>query len=129
MFLHYLSEQQQSALLHYCYEMMRADNVVDASETERLNVIRAQAHAGVEARDVPIEELGALFEDRLSRMALLLEVIGMGYVDEKISLSESSLVTDIANALDFGEEDVANAVSWVKRQMLLAEEAHELMRG
>ena len=129
MFLHYLSEQQQAALLHYCYEMMRADSVVEASETERLNALRSQAHAGVKARDVPIAELGALFEDRLSRIALLLELVGMGYVDEEFILSESRLITDIAKTLHIGEDDVANVMSWVKRQMLLVEEAHELMRG
>ena len=129
MFVQYLSERQQSALLHYAFEVMRADSAVEAEERVHLDTLRTQAQPGVEAEDIPISELASLFEDRLSRIALLLELVGMGYADDEFSVRESKLIRDIAAALNIGPQDVANIESWVKRQMLLVEEAHELMEG
>lgn len=129
MFVQYLSEPQQSALLHYAYEVMRADSSVDAREQNRLDVLRAQTEPGVQAEDVAIEDLPELFDDRLSRFALLFEVIGMGYADEEFDPQESELINSIAKALAIGEDEVLQIVSWVRRQLLLVKEAHRLMEG
>lgn len=129
MFVQYLSERQQAALLHYSYEMIRADNVVEAEERVHLDVLRSQARPGVEAEDVPIGELADLFEDRLSRIALLLELVGMGFVDELFTHGESALIGRIAAALDIGRDDLESIESWVKSQLELVEEARDLMEG
>ncbi len=129
MFVQYLSERQQSALLHYAYEVMRADNIASSEERVHLETLRSQARPGIEAEDIPIANLASLFEDRLSRIVLLLELVGMGYADNEFSGRESKLIRDIATALDISVEDMTNIDSWVKRQLLLVEEAHELMEG
>ena len=129
MFVEYLSERQQAALLHYSYEMMRADNIVEAEERVHLDVLRSQARPGVEAEDVPMDELPDLFEDRLSRIALLLELVGMGFVDEKFTAAESALIGDLAVALKIGDGDLKSIESWVRRQLELFEEARALMEG
>ena len=129
MFVQYLNERQQGVLLHYAYEMMRADSSVDAREMNRLEVLRDQAQPGVQAEDVAIEELPELFDDRISRIALLFEVIGMGYADEEFDPQESGLINTMAKALAIDEDEVLNIVSWVKRQLLLVKEAHRLMEG
>ena len=130
MFVQYLSERQQGVLLHYAHEMMRADSMVDARELSRLDVLRAQSRPGVEEEDMPIEKLSELFDDRLSRIVLLLELTGMGYVDEKFGPRESELVSKLADALGFNEEGVMDDInSWVQRQLLLVKEAHLIMEG
>lgn len=130
MFVQYLSERQQGVLLHYAHEMMRADSMVDARELSRLDVLRAQSRPGVEEEDMPIEKLSELFDDRLSRIVLLLELTGMGYVDEKFGPRESELVSKLADALAIDEEGVMDDIkAWVQRQFLLVKEAHQLMEG
>lgn len=130
MFVQYLSERQQGVLLHYAHEMMRADSMVDARELSRLDVLRAQSRPGVEEEDMPIEKLPELFDDRLSRIVLLLELTGMGYVDEKFGPRESELVSKLADALAIDEEGVMDDIkAWVQRQFLLVKEAHQLMEG
>ena len=130
MFVQYLSERQQGVMLHYAHEMMRADNVVDARELSRLDVLRDQARPGVEEEDVPIEQLPELFDDRLSRIVLLLELTGMGYSDEKFSPRESELIHKLAEVFAFDEDDIVDdIIAWVKRQLLLVKEAHQLMEG
>lgn len=129
MFVQYLSERQQAALLHYSVEVMRADNIVDAEEDAHLDVLRSQVRPGVEAEEVPISELLDLFEDRPSRIALLLELVGMGLVDEEFTVGESALVGRIAAAFEIGDDDLASVQSWVRRQLELVEEARDLMEG
>ena len=130
MFVQYLNERQQGALLHYAHEMMRADGSVDGDELVHLDMLRDQAQPGVEAEDVPMEELSSLFDDRLSRVAFLLEVVGMGYANQDFDPAESQLVNDLANALAVGDDEILEDIkSWVKRQLLLVKEAHQLMEG
>ncbi len=57
MFVQYLNERQQAALLHYSSEIMHADNVVEADEKAYLDVLRSQSQPGVEAEEVPVDEL------------------------------------------------------------------------
>ena len=129
MFVQYLSDRQQAALLHYAYEMMRADKTIEAEESVHLEVLRSQVRQGIAAEDVPVEELADVFEDRLTRMALLFELVGMGFVDDKFSTGESELITKLATALEIGDNDLASIASWVKRQLVLAEEARSLIEG
>lgn len=129
MFVQYLNESQQGALLHYAYEVVRIDGSVDADELNRLDVLRAQAQPGVQATDVAIADLSDLFDDRMSRMVLLFEVIGMGYADEQFDPQESELINALAKALAIEGDEVLEIISWVKRQLLLVKEAHRLMEG
>lgn len=130
MFVQYLNERQQGALLHYAHEMMRVDGTVGGDELALLGLLRDQTEPGVEAEDVPIGQLARLFDDRLTRVAFLLEVVGMGYAQEGLGPTETQLARDLANALGLGNDDTLEDVkSWVKRQLLLVREAKQLMEG
>lgn len=129
MFVELLSERQQSVLLHYAHEMMLADKRIEAKERLLVESLRAQALPGVEAEDVPVAQLGEVFEDRLTSMALLLELVGVGYADDSFSLSESALISDVAGALRIGQDDLDKVESWVGRQFSLVSEAFKLMEG
>ena len=129
MFVQYLNESQQGALLHYASAVMRVDGSVDAGEENRLDVLRAQVQPGVDATEVAIADLPGLFDDRMSRLVLLFEVIGMGYADERFDPRESEFINTIAKALAIEEDELLEVTSWVKRQLLLVKEAHQLMEG
>lgn len=127
MFVQYLNERQQGALLHYADRIMRVDGVIDAKEMVHIETLRDQA-PGVKAEDLTIEELPRVFEDRSSRIAFLLELVAMGYVNEAFDPSESELVGRVAAAFSLGS-DMDDVESWVRRQLLLTREARELMEG
>ena len=129
MFVQYLSERQQSALLHYAQQMARADGSVADDEQEQLDVLREQVQLGVEAVDVPLDELAALFDDRMSRVAFLLEVVGMGYANDEFDPAESQLANDLVKALGVGDDVLDDIKSWVVRQLSLLREAQRLMGG
>lgn len=130
MFVQYLNERQQGALLHYAHEMMRVDGAVAGEELALLDLLRDQAQPGVEAEDVPLKDLAGLFDDRLTRVAFLLEVVGMGYAHQDFDPAESELARNLTEALALDDDDILGDVkSWVKRQILLVREARDLMEG
>ena len=129
MFVQYLNERQQGALLHYAHEMMRVDGTVGGEELALLDLLRDQAQPGVEAEDVPLKDLAGLFDDRLTRVAFLLEVIGMGYANQDFEPTEDNLARDLTEALALDDDILSDVKSWVKRQLLLVREAKDLMEG
>ena len=127
MFVQYLNERQQGVLLHYVDEIMRVDNAVDADELVHIDVIRKQVEPGVKAEDVPVEKLSEIFEDRTSRTAFLLELVGMGYVNEDFDPRQSKLVADIAEVFGVDDDALSDIKSWVQELFSLVKIAHRMM--
>ena len=128
MFVQYLNERQQGVLLHYADRVMRVDGVLDAEEMVHIDMLREQAVPGTKAEDLPVAELPQVFEDRSSRIAFLLELVGMGYANEAFDPRQSALVGAVAAAFSL-DSDMDDVESWVRRQLLLTREARELMEG
>ena len=128
MFVQYLNERQQGVLLHYADRIMRIDGVIDAKEMVHIDMLREQAVPGAKAEDLAVEELAQVFEDRSSRIAFLLDLVGMGYANEAFDPRESELVGRVAAAFAL-ESDMDDVESWVRRQLLLIREASDLMEG
>ena len=128
MFVQYLNERQQGVLLHYADRVMRVDGVIDAEEMVHIDMLREQAAPGTKAEDLPVAELSQVFEDRPSRIAFLLELVGMGYANEAFDPKQSELVGAVAAAFSL-DTDMDDVESWVRRQLLLTREARELMEG
>ena len=128
MFVQYLNERQQGILLHYADRIMRVDGVIDAKEMVHIDALREQAAPGAKAEDLPAAELSQVFEDRSSRIAFLLELVGMGYANEAFDPKQSELVGKVAAAFSL-DTDMDDVESWVRRQLLLTREARELMEG
>lgn len=130
MFVQNLNERQQGVLLHYADEVMRVDRKIDAAELMAMDMLRNQTESGVKAEDVAIEALPELFEDRLSRVSFLLELVGMGYANEDFHPEQSELITQIALVFGFHENGTREAVEqWVKDEIALMRSARQLMEG
>ena len=126
MFVEYLNKKQQAVLLHYAHKVMMVDGTEEAEESALMDVLRRQVVPGVTAEGVAIDELPNLFVDRRSRIAFILETIGMAYADEEFKLDESELLHKLARALMIDDE-METFKSWIGRQLLLITEAHLLM--
>ncbi len=128
MFVQNLTERQQGVLLHYADEVMRVDSRIDADELLGMDALRSQTEEGVKAEDVPIEQLPGLFEDRLSRVSFMLELVGMGYANEDFDPRQSELIERIAEAFSFHDDGTINAIeTWVKDELALVKKAQQLM--
>ena len=130
MFVQNLNERQQGVLLHYADEVMRADRKIDAAELMAMDVLRNQVEPGVKAEDVPIELIPGLFEDRLSRVSFLLELVGMGYANEDFDSTQSELVNQIAKVFSLHENGTIEAIEkWVQDELAMMKKAQKLMEG
>ena len=130
MFVQNLNDRQQGVLLHYADEVMRADKSIDAEELMLMDILRSQTEPGVKGEDVPIVELPDLFEDRLSRISFLLELVGMGYANNSFDPAQSELVRRIAEAFSYHEDGTIEAIDhWVRDQLFLVKRAQQLMEG
>ena len=130
MFVQNLNERQQGVLLHYADQVMRVDGRIEASELQAMDMLRDQAEPGVKPEDVPIEQLSGLFQYRLSRVSFLLELVGMGYVNEDFDPRQSALIAQIAEAFSFHEDGTIEAIEgWVRDQLALTKSARQLMEG
>ena len=126
MFVEYLNKKQQAVLLHFAHKIMMVDGTEEAAESALMDVLRRQVVPGVRAESAAIDELPNLFVDRRSRIAFILETLGMAYADEEFEPDESNLLHKLARALML-EGEMETFKSWIVRQFLLINEAHLLM--
>ncbi len=130
MFVQNLNERQQGVLLHYADEVMRADRRIDAQELMAMDMLRNQTEPGVKAEDVPICALPDLFEDQISRVSFLLELVGIGYANDDFDPTQSQLVNQIAEVFVFDKNGMIEDIEkWVKDQLALMKQAQRLMEG
>ena len=127
MFVEWLNDKQQAALLHYAHEMIVADGILDAEEQIYMNVLRKQIRPGVEAEPLSIDELASTFDRRSSRVALYLELTGIGYANENFDPHQSDLLRKIAEVLTLSNNDVEAVNLWVADLLLLMKKARNLM--
>jgi hypothetical protein len=81
-----------------------------------------------EASGRTVDELASVFKGRRSKVAALLELIGLGYSDTSFSLGEESLVNTAANRMAIGPDDLAQIEEWVRDHFSLIRRALILMR-
>ena len=74
------------------------------------------------------DELAGVFKSRRSKVAALLELIGLGYSDTAFSVSEESLVNTVANQMAITPDELREIEDWVKEHFSLIRRALILMR-
>lgn len=130
MFVQNLNDRQQGILLHYADVVMRADNRIDASELLAMDMLRNQTEPGVQPEQASIEHLSGVFEDRISRVSFLLELVGMGYVNDNFDPMQSELIVQIAEVFFMHEDGTLKAIEhWVTEQLALMKTAQQLIEG
>ena len=127
MFVEWLNDKQQAALLHYAHEMMVADGVLEAKEQVYMDGLRKQIRPGVEAKPLSIDELASTFDRRSSRIALYLELTGMGYANQNFDPRQSDILRKIAEVLTLSNNDVEAVNSWVVALLQMMKRARNLM--
>jgi hypothetical protein len=75
-----------------------------------------------------VDELAGVFKGRRSKIAALLELIGLGYSDTAFSVSEESLVNQVANQMAVAPDDLHQIEEWVQDHFSLVRRALILMR-
>jgi hypothetical protein len=129
MFLNLLEDDEKRAFAELAGRMIDTDGIVVGREAAVLAALMAEMGlAGDEATQRSVEELAGVFSSRSSKIAALLELIGLGYSDTNYTVTERSLVSQAAEAMAVNSDELAHIEGWVKRHVELIKQALVMMR-
>jgi len=130
MFLNMLDIDEKRAFTVLAEKIIEADGIVVGREAAALASLKAEmgvSGSGVDQRSV--EELARVFKDRRSKMAALLELLGLAHTDTTFDLGEQSLIASAAHEMGFSSEDIVAVEQWVQDHISLVRRAMVMMRG
>lgn len=113
MFVNLLNEKQQAILLQKAKELASADGVLHDNEEKIIATIIAQMNpnaASIEPGDPKCE-----FIDHRSKIALMLELIGIAHADQNYESNEKNMIIAIANEIQLAPDIVDKIENWVVR--------------
>ena len=128
-YLNLLDDDEKRAFAELAEKMIEADGLVIGREASALAALKAEmgvTEAG--GKGGTVEELAGVFKSRRSKVAALLELIGLGYSDTAFSVSEESLVNTVANQMAVAPDDLHQIEDWVRDHFSLIRRALILMR-
>ena len=129
MYLNLLDDDEKRAFAELAEKMIEADGLVIGREASALAALKAEmgvsdASGGGRSAD----ELAGVFKSRRSKVAALLELIGLGYSDTAFSVSEESLVNTVANQMAISPDELHDIEEWDREHFSLIRRALILMR-
>ena len=129
MYLNLLDDDEKRAFAELAEKMIEADGLVIGREASTLAALKAEMGMGdAGGGERTPQDLAGEFKSRRSKVAALLELIGLGYSDTAFSVSEESLVNTVANQMAISPDDLQDIEDWVKEHFSLIRRALILMR-
>lgn len=128
MFLNLLDSDEKRAFAALAEKMIEADGLVIGREEASLAALKAEMGitGGSDGRSV--EELAGVFHSWRSKIAALLELIGLGYSDVNFSVNEKSMADLVARQMGLTKDEVSEVEEWVREHVSLVRRALILMR-
>jgi uncharacterized tellurite resistance protein B-like protein len=128
MFLGFLNDDEKRAFIALAEHMIEADGIVVGSEREALAALRFELGLPPGEEDKrDLSELAEVFGSHRSKIAALLELIGLGYSDSRFNLDEKSMVALVAHEMAIDATDLARIEAWVKDHVNHINAAMEMM--
>ena len=130
MFLHYLNASEKKAFLTLAKEFIIVDGELSHEEEHLMTIMKAEMGIDMGYPDGQIsrQELFRLFENRRSQIAAIIEMQGLGYANMEYHTQEKAFVQEMADSFGLTEDELAEIVDWVVRQVALLYEANEFWK-
>lgn len=129
MFLNLLDNDEKHAFAELAEMMIKSDGLVIGREEAALASLKAEMGiAGSPAEARSIEDLAGVFRSWRSKIAAMLELIGLGYADTNFSVDEKSMVHKLADHMGLTASELAEVEAWVREHVNLVRRALILMR-
>ena len=128
MFLHLLSGPEREAFAGLAKHLVGADEDESIAEERALSAMDVELGLTISKVPAakPTPELLATFETPSTRAAVVLELLGLAYVDGHYHPNETAVIERIAAELGVDEPRLLQMESWVQREMALVTEAEAL---
>ena len=127
MFLTQLTPPQQDAFLQLAAQLIAIDGEIHPDEQEMLARLAIGAVDWVPQDVQSLPALLLVFDDHRSRVAMLLELIGLAYADTEYRQEERDFIADLARRTGISEARLAMMEAWVIRQLALSQEGLKLL--
>lgn len=123
--LHQLSSEQRRVFLVLARRVIDADQRLTMREVEWLDHLYAETGVPAETADAPSAagDLNHVFPDTRSRVAVVLELLLVGYTDGTIDPREIDAVRDVAAQMSIDAGTWEECLAWAERHQALVEDA------
>ena len=129
MYLNLLDTDEKIAFAELAERMVEADGIVIGREAAALASLKAEMGvSGSDSGGRSVDDLAGVFKSRRSKVAALLELIGLGYSDISFHVTEESLVNAVANQMAITPDELQQMEDWVKEHVNLVRRALIMMR-
>ena len=129
MYLNLLDTDEKIAFAELAERMVEADGIVIGREAAALASLKAEMGvSGSHSGGRSVDDLAGVFKSRRSKVAALLELIGLGYSDISFHVTEESLANAVANQMAITPDELQQMEDWVKEHVNLVRRALIMMR-
>ena len=128
MWLSSLSNDQRHALLRLAHNVIVSDGLLDPNEEDMLfELKREMALSDVgELEYLELDGIQNVFQDRRSRIIVVVNLLKLRYVDGAFEIEEECLLKEIARTFDITDQDFLLLDNWVRRLTALEDEVTAL---
>lgn len=130
MFLSVLSDLQKMAFLDLADQAIRADGRIASEELALLETMKREMAlpSTVLPQGKGLSEAANAFDTRASKVAALLELIGLGLADGHLRNTENDFLEKVVSIFGVSLQDFETMKQWVARQVALVSEANLMMQ-
>ena len=129
MFLHELNDEQKKAFICLAHDVVVSDGDLSPGEEQLMDHLKREISlpADFEPHYIPVEGIESIFDSRRSRIAVIINLIRLGYADGAFEIEEQFLLQQVCRLFDISESEFSMIENWVRRLNLLEKEARAFM--
>lgn len=130
MWLGELSSDQHEMLMRLAYNVMVSDGLLDPGEEGMLAEFRREMNVP-EDLELSYQDLNGIestFADRRSRLIAMINLLRLSYADGAFEVEEECLLKDVSARFNLSDRDFLLLDNWVRRWIVLREDAEQLFR-
>ncbi len=127
MFIDYLTEKQRSAFLILAKQLSLSDSELAPEEERLLKLMEREAGMQIPdaAESYDITTLLPAFDSSKSKIATILELMLLGYIDGEYSAEENHFIHDLADVFGMAEDELDQYAHWALKQYEVLHEGRE----
>jgi len=115
MFLKDFNEYQQKLFLGLARELIEADNVISEQEKTLIAALSSEMGQQELIRNPSDDVLKEFFPDRISRVSVMLELVGLATCDGQFAAEEDAIIKRVQRIFEISDDQVNAYQNWVKK--------------
>ena len=125
MWLSSFSGNQRLVMLRLAHNVIVSDGLLDPNEEGMLLELKQEMGLSEleELEYLEVQGIQDVFQDKRSRVVVVINLIKLSYVDGAFEIEEECLLKEISRAFDISDTEFLLLDNWVRRLSALEEEA------